>query len=343
MTIELIKEAASAGARLGPACKILGLSARTVQRWMAAGGGEDGRHGPRTEPPNKLSPPERELVLKTINSPEFRDLPPTQIVPRLADAGQYLASESTMYRILRQEHQLAHRQRSRPAQSRRPREHVAKGPCQVWTWDITYLPGPVRGLFFYLYLMIDIWSRKIMGARVHEEESSELAAELFKEICDREQIDPQGIVLHSDNGGPMKGSTMKVTMESLGAIASFSRPGVSDDNPYSEAVFRTLKYRPEYPYGSFASLAEAQAWVAAFVQWYNHEHLHSGIRFVTPADRHSGREQEVLNQRTRVYEEARRRNPGRWSGNVRNWEPVAEVYLNPETNQEQTAEHPASA
>lgn len=343
MIIEAIDEATGAGARLEPACKTAGLSARTVQRWKKAGGGEDGRNGPKTAPPNKLSPAERELVLRTINSPEFRDLPPTQIVPRLADANQYLASEATMYRMLREEDQLTHRQRSRPAQGRKPREHVATGPCQVWSWDITYLPGPVRGLFFYLYLMIDVWSRKIMGARVHEVQSDELAAELLKEICDREHLDPNGIVLHSDSGGPMKGSTMKATMENLGVIASFSRSRVSNDNPYSEAMFRTLKYRPEYPCRAFASLAEAQAWVAAFVQWYNHEHLHSGIRFVAPADRHSGREQEVLNQRTRVYEEARRRNPGRWSGNVRSWEPVATVYLNPETNQEQTAEHPASA
>jgi transposase InsO family protein len=336
MTLELIDEAIAAGARLAPACELLGLSVRTVQRWTAAGVGEDARNGPKNDPPNKFSAAEREFVLATINSPDFRDLPPTQIVPRLADSGQYLASESTMYRILRDEQLLAHRQRSRPRQFHKPCEHVATGPNQVWSWDITYLKGAVRGRFYYLYLVLDVWSRKIMGGRVHTEESSELAAQLFLDICEREQLDPEGIVLHSDNGGPMKGSSMKATLDMLGVVSSFSRPGVSDDNPYSEALFRTLKYRPEYPYRRFASLAQAKEWFATFEAWYNHEHLHSGIRFVTPNDRHCGREEQTLKNRTRVYQQARRRNPDRWSGKVRNWTPIPVVYLNPENREETT-------
>ena len=339
MTIELIDEATDAGARRAPACKILGLSVRTVQRWKAAGGGEDARNGPKTEPANKLSAAERKTVLDTINSSEFRDLPPTQIVPRLADGGQYQASEATMYRILRAEQLLTHRQQSRPAQFRSRSEHLATGPNQVWSWDITYLKGPIRGSFYYLYLILDVWSRKIVGGRVYPEESNELAAQLVLDICEREHLHPKGIVLHSDNGGPMKGSTMKATMEHLGVITSFSRPGVSDDNPFSEALFRTLKYRPEYPSAPFGSLAEANAWYAAFEEWYNHEHLHSGIRFVTPADRHCGGEVEVLKKRARVYEEARRRNPERWPGKVRNWEPIQDVYLNPEPREETSGSH----
>jgi transposase InsO family protein len=327
VTLKLIDEAVRCGARLEPACEIVGPSARTIQRWQ--GGGEDRRHGPKSEPPNKLSSAERQEVLEIVNSPEYCDLSPNQIVPQLADKGTYVASEASIYRILREEDLLAHRQRSRPA-TRRPREHVATGPCQVFSWDITYLRSSVRGSFFYLYLILDVWSRKIMGAEVYEEESMALAAELFERTCRRHKLDPKGVVLHSDNGGPMKGSTMLATLHQLGVVASFSRPRVSDDNAYSEALFRTLKYRPEYPSGPFTSLEEARRWVAAFVLWYNTEHRHSAIRFVTPEERHTGREKEILKQRHLVYERARRRHPERWSGSTRNWHPVKTVYLNPE-------------
>ena len=212
----------------------------------------------------------------------------------------------------------------------RPREHVATGPNQVFSWDITYLRSPIRGSFYYLYMILDIWSCKVMAAAVYHEESTDLAAELFQRTCRRHGLDPEGVVLHSDNGSPMKGSTMLATLKRLGVVSSFSRPRVSDDNPYSEAIFRTLKYRPEYPSGPFASLEEARLWVEGFVRWYNTEHLHSAIRFVTPEDRHAGRQEEILQRRQRVYERARRRNPRRWSGATRNWQPIRNVYLNPE-------------
>lgn len=331
MILQLIEEALEAGARLQPACELLGLSARTHQRWKQQGGGQDRRRGPKSLPTNKFSAQEREHLLQVVNAPEFRDLSPKQIVPRLADRREYVGSESTMYRVLRAEGQLGHRQSSRPARAtRRPREHVATGPEQVWSWDISYLKSPIRGVFFYLYLILDVWSRKIVGARVYAEESTELAAELFEATCEGLGLDPDGLVLHQDNGSPMKGATLLATLTSLGVLASFSRPRVSDDNPYSEALFRTLKYRPEYPQRPFASLDEAQAWVDRFVAWYNTEHLHSAIRFVTPDDRHFGRETAILAQRCRVYDTARRRHPERWSGPTRNWEPVTTVYLNPE-------------
>lgn len=333
MILDLLGEAVRCGARLEPACQTLGLRARTVQRWQGREGG-DRRQGPKSEPPNKLSEVERQRVLKIVNSPEYCDLSPNQIVPLLADRDTYVASESTFYRILREVDMLAHRQRSSPAVRKRPEEHVATGPCQVFSWDITYLRSPVRGQFFYLYLILDVWSRKIMGGRVYGEESMELAAELFEQTCIQHDLDPEGIVLHSDNGGPMKGSTMLATLERLGVVASFSRPRVSDDNPFSEALFRTLKYRPEYPYGPFASLEQASLWVESFVRWYNTEHLHSAIRFVTPDDRHYGREAEILSNRQHVYERARRNNPRRWSGTTRNWNPIEVVYLNPEKTTE---------
>lgn len=313
-----------------PAAEILGLAARTILRWRRQGCGEDRRHGPLTAPANKLTIAERQEVLSVANSQRYRELSPKQIVPRLADDGRYLASESTFYRLLREANQLAHRERCRPATHRRPREKVATGPCQVWSWDITYLRSTVNGRFFYLYMILDVWSRKIIAATVFSKECGQNSALLFVEAFHRHSVDPKGLVLHSDNGGPMKGSTMLATLQRLGVVPSFSRPGVSNDNPFSESLFRTLKYRPEYPARPFATEYEAQRWVDAFFHWYNTEHLHSEIRFVTPDDRHYGRETAKLNKRKEVYEQARQKTPERWAQQTRNWEPVEIVRLNPE-------------
>jgi transposase InsO family protein len=324
----LIEEAVANGARCAPACAMLGVSVRTLERWRA-GAAEDGRHGPRQRPANALTPPERATLLATVNSPRFCDLSPHQIVPRLADAGQYLASESTMYRVLREEQQLTHRGRTAVPQRRAAPSHEASGPNQVWSWDITYLKSPVRGVFCYLSLILDIWSRKIVGWTVETTEGSAHAAALFQATCAAATHDPTGIVLHADNGGPMKGATMLATLERLGVVASFSRPGVSNDNPFSEALFRTAKYRPDFPREPFTDVASAAAWVAAFVQWYNHEHQHSAIRFVTPAQRHDGLDDAILAQRATVYADAKARQPARWSGATRDWTPVTTVRLNP--------------
>jgi putative transposase len=327
--LELVTEATKAGARLERACEVLGVCARTVQRWLRDGG-QDNRCGPKMSPPNRLSDAERRKVVKMANSPEFRDLSPKQIVPRLADRGVYIASESTFYRVLREYGLDAHRERTRPASGYRPKEHAATAPLQVASWDITYLKSHVAGQFWYLYMVVDVWSRKILGWAVHDSECMELAATLIERTCADAGADPEGWVLHSDNGGPMKGSTMLATLQRLGVVASFSRPRVSDDNPFSEALFRTLKYRPGYPSGGFATVEAACAWVERFVCWYNHEHLHSGIGYVTPADRHAGRDKTLLAERRRVYERARHRHPSRWSGSTRTWEAPAVVRLNPD-------------
>jgi len=323
-----------AGARRRAACKLLGLSARTLERWRAQQVGEDRRHGPKTAPRNKLSELERKRVLDVLDSPEFRDLSPRQVVPLLADKGIYIASESTMYRVLAEARQDAHREPSKPRTHHKPTEHVALGPLQVLSWDITYLRGAIRGQFYYLYMymVMDIWSRKIVAWRVERTESMDYSAELITTWCTAQGVDPEGLVLHSDNGGPMKGYTMLSTLQRLGIVASFSRPRVSDDNPYSEALFRTLKYRPWYPQRPFESLEEARAWVEAFVSWYNEEHLHSGFGYVTPNDRDAGRDEEILARRRKVYEEARRRHPERWSGATRDWTRVDVVLLNPDTH-----------
>lgn len=269
-------------------------------------------------------------MLEVVNSPEHRDLAVNQIVPRLADRGQYIASESSMYRILREEDQAQHRSAARPRTNHRPRELVASGPNQVWCWDITYLKSPVLGVYFYAYVVTDLYSRKIVAHAVHDSESDDHAAALVQAACAAEGVVQGDLTIHSDNGGPMKGATMLATLQRLGVAASFSRPRVSDDNPYAEALFRTMKYRPEYPRGPFANRDAARIWLDWFVAWYNHEHRHSAIRFVTPAERHDGRDTELLEQRRGVYERARQRHPERWSGNTRNWSPVATVVLNPE-------------
>lgn len=326
----LIEEAVCTGARLHRACKTVGLSIRTLQRWVTLG--DDGRHGPNREPANRLSDAERRKLVAVATSPEFRDKPPTQLVPLLADRGIYLASESTFYRVLRSEKLQNRRGRARPPASR-PREHVADGPWQLASWDITYLRSHRRGDFFHLYVVEDVWSRKILGWEVHALESAELAAQLIERIR-KTAIDQDlaGWILHSDNGGPMKGATMLATLQRLGVVTSFSRPRVSDDNPFIEALFRTLKYWPEYSTSGFSSVEAARAWVTRFVEYYNHEHQHSGIGYVAPADRHAGDDIAILAARRAVYSRAKQRHPERWSGNARGWSRPLTVTLNPEVD-----------
>jgi len=224
-----------------------------------------------------------------------------------------------------------HREPSRPALHHRPRELLATGPNQVWSWDITYLRSSVKGVYFYLYLVMDVFSRKIVGHAVHAEESAEHAGELIAAACAREGVRRDQLALHQDNGAPMKCGTFLALLQWLGVAASFSRPGVRDDNAFVDALFRTFKYRPESPSRPFPSLETACAFVEQFVAWYNSEHRHSNIRFVTPAERHAGKDRQILAQRTKVYERARAKNPERWSGRIRDWSPIESVVLNPES------------
>jgi transposase InsO family protein len=324
----LIEEAVANGARLSQACTTAGLSARTLQRWVTSSG--DGRRGPKRAPANKLSDAERRKIVAVATSPEFRDASPKQIVPQLADRGIYIASESSMYRVLHDAELQHHRGRAR-APMPRPREHRADGPWQLASWDITYLPSCVRGQFFYLYLVEDVWSRKILGWAVHDVESADYAAALIERI--REEVGPgidlAGWILHSDNGSAMKGATMLATLQRLGVVPSFSRPSVSDDNPFVEALFRTAKYCPHFPLRRFSSIEDAAAWVSNFVAWYNDQHHHSGIGFVAPSDRHAGRDVAILAARRATYARARERHPERWARATRPWSRPAIVTLNP--------------
>ena len=330
--VGLIREACQGGARLKRACAELGIDVRTYQRWRGSAPVKaDARPGAlRPEPVNKLSAEERAQVLALCHAPAYASLPPGQIVPRLADQGEYIASESSFYRILREADEHHHRGRSRPPRpAAEPPRLVARAPNEVWTWDISWLPGPVKGLFFYLYLIVDLYSRKIVGWEVYARESAEYAAEVVRRAVLAEGCVDQPLVLHADNGSPMKGETLLETLYRLGIATSYSRPRTSNDNPYSEALFRTCKYCPAYPTQGFAGLEEARAWMQQFVYGYNHEHCHSGIRFVTPQQRHSGQDQAILAQRQAIYEQARARHPERWSRAIRNWNPITEVWLNP--------------
>jgi putative transposase len=324
-----IKAATQSGAQKAPAARAIGMSVKTIER-CTPDYGDDRRQGPKTSPSNALSKVERNRILELANSAEFRELAPSQIVPRLADAGIYAGSESTFYRTLKAEGLLAHRASSKPRVSRAPERHRVTEPHRLFSWDITYLRSPVRGEFFYLYLVEDVWSRKIVGFAIHKEELGAHSARLIERICAENAIDPDGLVLHSDNGGPMKGSTMLATLQRLGVVPSFSRPHVSDDNAFCESLFRTLKYRPGYPRAGFKSIEHAIEWVTSFVAWYNEEHRHSGIGFVTPGERHRGDDIELLAARRVLYAQARAAKPERWSREPRAWGRPEIVELNPE-------------
>lgn len=309
--------------------EVVGISQRTLDRWRKEDGGDDKRQGPRTVPANKLSEHEEKQLLHELTSPQYRDLSPRQVIPALAEKGTYIASESTAYRLLHKHDLQKHRENTRVASSKKPSELVATAPNQVYCWDITYLKAFPIGSFYYLYMITDIFSRRIVAARVYEAENDDNSSCLFVEVQRTEGLSPGQTSLHADNGGPMKGATLKATLERLGILASYSRPSVSDDNPYIESLFGTMKTRVGYPKKPFASKAEAQAWVDNFVRWYNEEHRHSALNWITPMARHTGEEKALLRRREETYRKARQRHPNRWSRDIRDCSPAMAVTLNP--------------
>jgi putative transposase len=328
-TLRLLKEAMEAGASQSSACEVIGLPARTVQRWRESPGQGDRRPQRVQAPPNRLTDLERQRILNIVNSPEFGQQSPCQIVPQLADRGTWIGSESTIYRLLRSVGQIKHRASSNAPVWKKPEPLRATAPNQLYSWDITYLPTAVRGRHYYLYMFLDIFSRKAVGWAVYENELSDLAADVVRDVCSREKIQPGQVVLHSDNGNAMKGASMLAMLQELGVARSLSRPAVSNDNPYSESQFKTLKGHPTYPRKPFADLTQAREWVARFVHWYNEVHRHCGIGFVTPSQRHAGLDVKILKHREEIYRAARLRNPTRWSAGTRNWTRVDVVHLNP--------------
>lgn len=334
--IDQIAEARGNGSRQAPACALAGIDPRTLQRWRKGGGPTRGDRRPdaiRPAPPHALTQAERARIVEVANEPRFAETPPARIVPVLADEGVYIASESSFHRVLRAHGQMNRRGRARPPRrSRPPTTHIATGPGDVWCWDVTFLPATVQGRWFYLYLILDLYSRKIVGFEVHETDSADHAAHLARRTALAESVHAMPVkpVLHGDNGATLKGTTVLAMLHWLGIEPSYSRPRVSDDNPYAEALFRTAKYRPEFPVKGFAELDMAREWAARFVEWYNDEHRHSGIRYVTPSQRHAGQDRGLLACRHELYQQARQANPRRWSGQTRDWTPAAAVTLNPE-------------
>jgi putative transposase len=286
------------------AASLTGVSRTSANRKLAPP-----RDAAALVPKNKLSAAERAMILSVLNCPEFVDLAPMQVYTKLLDEGTYLGSLSTFYRVLQENKQVKERRRLAKHPPRTVPELVATAPGQVFTWDITKLPGPVRGKYFDCYMMVDIHSRFIVGAHVHATESGVLAVEMMKGIFGIHGI-PQ--VVHADRGTSMTSKTVAALLSDLEVTRSHSRPRVSNDNPYSEALFKTLKYGPEFP-ERFASIHDARAFISGFVDWYNHHHQHSGIGFHTPANVHYGHATAVANQRSVTLAAARAKHPERFT------------------------------
>lgn len=288
------------------AAALVGVSRSTMNRKPAPP-----RDAPRAAPPNKLSTAERAEILAALNSPELVDLSPLQVYAKLLDDGTYLGSLSTFYRVLGENKQVKERRRLAKHPSRAIPELEATVPGQVYSWDITKLAGPVKGKYYDCYLMIDIYSRFIVGAHVHATESGVLAVEMMKEIFGIHGV-PQ--VVHADRGTSMTSKTVAALLSDLEVTRSHSRPRVSNDNPYSESLFKTLKYGPTFP-ERFTSLSDARAFISEFVDWYNHHHQHSGLGLHTPANVHYGLAGEVADRRSATLAAARAKHPERFAQN----------------------------
>lgn len=327
--VELIKEAQNAGARLGKACSILEINIRTYQRWKNDPIG-DKRKGAAKQIPRKLTDQEKKEIIDMATKERFVDCNPHEIVAILLEEGKYIASTSSFYRILRIENMINHRSNSRSGKKRvMPPELVATGPNQVWAWDITYLPTTVRGIFYYAYTIIDIWDRSIVGWDIHHNESQDHSCDLFKKMKIKYKV--RGVKLHSDNGSPMKGSTILITLHNLGVIPSFSRPRVSNDNAFIESFFKTLKYTTGYP-KCFTSLQHAREWFSDFINWYNTKHRHSSIGYITPHQKRTGEGIRIMNTRNETLQAAKEKCPERWSQSPKVWTYGEVVILNKKPN-----------
>lgn len=321
--LSAVRRVIAGGGRGVDACRALGVSPRTVRRWRR--GLVDARTSRAPVVRHAFGARARARLFRLLSASRHRGLSVRQLVPLLADRGIYVASEATLYRMLR-----ARRRRTTRSGEQRTRatSHRATGPRQVWTWDITRLRGR-RSAPYFLYVVLDVWSRKIVGWALLDRESAVHSAGVIERACRDERVARRAIVLHADNGPPMRAPSLLATLRRLGVATSFTRTRAPNDNPISEALFGTMKRRASFPRKPFASIAAARAWVAKFVRWYNDEHLHSALRYVTPSDRHAGRDVAILARRRRVYEKARQENPRRWARGVRDWRPIAEVILNP--------------
>lgn len=322
----LIQEAMQEGARLQKCCDVLEISTRTYQRWKS-GHFVDKRKGAEKAIPSKLTEVEKQQIISESCSTRFKDSNPYEIFIILLEEEKYIASISSFYRVLKAANLLHHRSNKRSGSKQtRPPEQVATGPNQVWTWDITWLPTTVKGLFYYSYKIIDIWDKNIVGWEIHDTESELNARNLFQRVL-VEQGNPN-VHVHSDNGSPMKGMSLLALLFDLGCKNSFSRPRVSNDNPFIESFFGTMKTSVKYP-GRFKSMEQAREWMAMFIDWYHTKHRHSGIQYFTPQQMRSGEYLKLIQKRNTAKLAAVQRFPFRWRNQVKLWTKEYTVYLNP--------------
>jgi len=310
---------------LTTACAVLKVARSSVYRARQP----QAKSAVRSQSARALSAAEREVVRQTLDSERFMDCAPREVHATLLDEGTYLCSPSTMYRVLAEHDEV----RERRDQVRRPAyrapELLATGPREVWSWDITQLRGAAKWQYFYLYVMLDIFSRYVVGWLLVEQQSGELAKLFIRETCDKHHIRPEQLTLHADRGGPMLAKPVTLLMADLGITESHSRPQVSNDNPFSEAQFKTMKYRPDYP-DRFGCLADARTWAQSFFAWYNNEHHHSGIGYMTPAAVHSGDAARVFARRQQVLQRAYAAHPERFVKGLPTPPPLpTEVWINP--------------
>lgn len=298
-------------------CSVIGISENTIRAWLKEGGMEDRRTTTdKKNPSNKLTSMERKSVREVLYSETLADKSPHKIVPALADRGIYLCSESTMYRILREDNATARRTQSRKDDVPRIKPNlIATAPGQVFNWDITYLPSTVRGLYYRALLILDMYSRRIMGHQVMYQDTLKKCSDYVGHLIEKENLSTLE-ALHGDNGKTLKGQTLASMLRSYGVIQSHSRPNVSNDNAYIESFFGTLKTDFRYPKKGFKNITEADRWMKQFVEWYNKE-PHSSLNYVSPNQRHNNEEEAILTQRLEVFEKARQSNPERFPNGVR--------------------------
>ena len=311
------------------ACQALGLPRSSFYRARETETRLKAAETKAAQPARALGEAEKSTVRQLLNSERFQDLAPREVYATLLDEGQYLCHWRSMYRIL-EEHDEVRERRNQLRHPNHPKaELLATGPNQVWSWDITKLLGPVKWTYYYLYVVLDIFSRYVVGWMVADREAAALARELVGQTCLKQGIQAEQLTLHADRGSPMIARSLALLLADLGVTKTHSRPHVSDDNPYSEAQFKTLKYRPDYP-ERFGCQIDARAWSRDFFDWYNHEHHHSALGLLTPADVHYGRAEEIIHRRQQVLHAAYQKNPERFvQGPPKPPELPTEVWINP--------------
>lgn len=311
------------------ACRALGMPRSSFYRVRGADKSPKLTVAKPSRPPRALNQKERVNVREILNSERFQDLSPREVYATLLDEGLYLCHWRTMYRILDEHDEVRERRNQLRHPDHQKPELLATGPNQVWSWDISKLLGPVKWTYYYLYVILDIFSRYVVGWMVADRESASLARELIGQTCAKQDIQAEQLILHADRGSPMIAKSLAILLADLGVTKSHSRPHISDDNPYSEAQFKTLKYRSDYP-ERFGCHADARAWARAFFDWYNHEHHHSALGLLTPADVHYGRAEEIFQKRQQVLHAAYEKNPERFvRGLPKPPELPHEVWINP--------------